>query len=171
MSRRNIYVSEAREALFDEACQMAGSLSTAIDLALKAWVREVRAGWLRTELFERVVGRGAQTVHRQFHARDLGECEVSSGPPGRRDSVQVFQSASGRLATWHFSDPDWSQHPRLDGRTAVDCLAPDRFERWGVELADFDTLPMLTSAFGLSAEQAEAVERRIVPRVVEEWSF
>ena len=66
---------------------MAGSLSTAIDLALKAWVREVRAGWLRTELFERVVGRGAQTVHRQFHARDLGECEVSSGP-------QVVETAS-----------------------------------------------------------------------------
>lgn len=177
MGRRNIYVNPEREVLFDEAAAMAGSLSAAIDSGLEMYVRSVRAGWLRTDDVERPVGRGEQAVRQQFRARFVDECQFGVAAQavqddGRAHGVEVFQGISGRLAAWHWSDPDWSSHGRRQALESTYAewgeLPDDWFERWGEELTVFSEVDELADYLGWpEGAEREALRRRVLHRAVQ----
>lgn len=172
MPRRNIYVPEGREALYDEAAAMAGSLSSAIDAGLELWVAQVRAGWLRVEDLSLPVGRGDDRLVHRFRARDVGEVRLATiSTPGRTDGLRVFQSTSGRLAAWHWSDPDWSHEARTRAWGSVDSTAEDWFERWGLALIPVDTLDELATVFDLDAPDRARLAQRLVHTDVVDWEF
>ncbi|MEL4358559.1 MULTISPECIES: EXLDI protein [unclassified Luteococcus] len=166
MGRRNIYVADSREAFYDRAAAMAGSLSAAIDLGLDLYVARRQQGSSQHKEIQVYVGRDEERVLKRFHGQELAEFLIPNRTPGRHDGVTVYHTARSRLACWRWSDPDWQALRKRSSLPQME-LHETWSERTGEELLVFDSVAEVVAAFDLREEDRTLLENLFTPLRVE----
>ncbi|MCI1749373.1 MAG: EXLDI protein [Acidipropionibacterium sp.] len=109
MPTKNIYVADGDQGLFEDAAELAGSMSAAVTAGLRLYVAQRTKDKERTQMsqIEADVQEGPIVTTKRFTGRKLLRYELRNGM--RVTKIRVYLTARNQLAVHTRNDPDWSR--------------------------------------------------------------